>query len=108
MMTTQRIEDELVLVAEGESGIIGFYSVANRDAELVDLFVDPPSIGSGAGTRLWDHAVAEARRAGATMLRIEADPNAEPWYRRRGAPPVGRTPSGCIPGRRLPVLEYTL
>lgn len=39
---------------------------------------------------------------------IDADPNAEPFYRAMGAVRIGATPSGSIPGRELPLLEFTL
>ena len=44
----------------------------------------------------------------AAELRIEADPEAVPFYQRMGAKITGSAPSGSIPGRRLPLLRYTL
>ncbi|MEQ8897501.1 MAG: GNAT family N-acetyltransferase [Roseovarius sp.] len=77
-------------------------------AEIWKLFVDPPHMGTGVGRRLFDWCVAEARKLDATELRIEADPEAVPFYQRMGAKMAGSTPSGSIPGRRLPLLRYTL
>ncbi len=109
-ITLNRLKTESIRVAEDDSGVIGFSAILVRgqQAELMDLFVAPDHIGSGAGRALWDDAVEVALKQGATRLRIEADPNAEPWYRRRGATIVGEAPSASIPGRMLPVLEFHL
>jgi GNAT superfamily N-acetyltransferase len=110
------VRDRIVVVenraaARGEAtGPIGFSAVrlADEAAELVDLFVEPKAIGSGAGRLLWDDAVAAARHGGARHLDIEADPFAAPWYERRGAVHVGTVPSGSIPGRVLPLMRLAL
>lgn len=49
-----------------------------------------------------------ARRLGFTRLTIDADPNAEPFYRAMGAVRIGAVPSGSVPGRELPLLEVSL
>lgn len=109
-LTEDRLQEEMIRVAEMGSSLLGFHSVLVKEdeAELMDLFVDPVYIGVGAGTALWIDAVDMASRQGATRLRIEADPHAEAWYRRRGAVRVGRAPSGSISGRMLPVLELDI
>ena len=106
----ERLERESVSVVCEDEVVLGFSAVRidGREAELTDLFVDPDHIGSGLGRALWDHVVTQARLRGATRLRIESDPHAEDWYLRRGAVRVGMTPSGSIPGRNLPLLEYRL
>jgi GNAT superfamily N-acetyltransferase len=92
-LTEDRLQAEAIRVAEEGSSLLGFHSVLvdGEGAELMDLFVDPKYIGYGAGRALWDDVVDIARRRGATRLRIEADPHAEPWYRRRGACGAGRS-----------------
>jgi GNAT superfamily N-acetyltransferase len=77
-------------------------------AEIWKLFVDPPHMGTGVGRQLFAWCVAEARKLDAAELRIEADPEAVPFYQRMGAKIAGSAPSGSIPGRRLPFLRYTL
>lgn len=77
-------------------------------ADLEKLFVDPPHIGRGLGRLLFDEACALARAEGATALRIEADPDAAPFYATMGAQVIGDAPSGSLPGRRLPLLELKL
>jgi GNAT superfamily N-acetyltransferase len=88
----------------------GFYGlrVHGDDAELVDLFVAPESMGRGIGRALWDHAVALARSLGCRRMRWESDPNAEPFYLRIGAQRTGARESSIIPGRALPLMAIEL
>jgi len=109
-ITPARIHCETVWVAVEAGEVIGFGSllVEGDDAELTDLFVDPDHIGSGVGQALWDRTVATGQEKGVTRIRIEADPYAEQWYLKRGAVRVGEAPSGSIPGRMLPLLEFVV
>jgi GNAT superfamily N-acetyltransferase len=77
-------------------------------ADLADMFVDPPAIGSGAGRALFEASADLARRLGAATMNILADPNAAPFYERMGARFVRMAPSDAIPGRSLPLYEYAL
>jgi hypothetical protein len=43
--------------------------------------------------------------AGFEYLEIDAEPNAEGFYRKTGAQRIGETPSGSIPGRTLPLMR---
>ena len=52
--------------------------------------------------------VGRARASGFRRLTVEADPNAEGFYRALGAVLVGSAASGSIPGRRLPLLRLDL
>ena len=69
----------------------GFYALVERGrtVELEHLWVSPDHIGTGVGRVLFDHAVRRAAALGAATLSIEADPNAEGFYRRMGARRVG-------------------
>ncbi|MGW0704580.1 GNAT family N-acetyltransferase [Streptomyces sp. NPDC002643] len=93
--------------AVGAEGVVGVASLQGTapDGELGLCFVEPQAIGRGVGRALYFHVLDTARALGFTRLTIAADPNAEPFYRRMGARPVGRTVSGSIAGRELPVLE---
>ena len=100
-----------VWVAADEDRTLGFASLRPEEPgalELVHLFVEPDAIGRGVGTRLWRHCVREAKRRGYRRLRLTADPNAEDFYRRRGAVRVSTVESPAVRGRLLPVLEATL
>ncbi|GAA1507124.1 GNAT family N-acetyltransferase [Nocardioides humi] len=108
-------DDELAarrtVVAELPDGrIAGFRTLEGEPPTgvLGMMFVDPDLIGHGVGRALVTHLVEEARAAGFTLLTIDADPNAEAFYRAAGAVRVGATPSGSIPGRVLPLLELRL
>lgn len=105
-----QIRHGCVVVAVRDDEIVGFYALAGEGAvgDLVDLFVEPAAIGSGVGGALMANALSTATSEGWERLRIEADPNARPFYVRYGARAVGEVPSGSIPGRMLPLLEIDL
>jgi len=110
---TLREEDLMtthVAVAEIRGAVVGVVQVetAGRTADLLKLFIDPPSLGNGTGRRLFDWACALAKDQSATDLVIEADPYVAPFYRRMGARDVGFAPSGSIAGRMLPKLTLDL
>ena len=94
-------------VVEGE--IVGFYALVGEGqrVELEHLWVSPEHIGAGVGRALFDHAVRRAASLGASSLGIEAEPNAEGFYRRMGARRVGEI-SYPIDGqeRTLPLLVF--
>jgi GNAT superfamily N-acetyltransferase len=75
---------------------------------LEDLFVEPDHIGSGVGRALWEHAIDAARALGFARITLEADPGAEPFYLAMGGRRCGSVPSGSIPDRRLPLLEFSI
>jgi N-acetylglutamate synthase-like GNAT family acetyltransferase len=100
-----------VFVLERGGVLAAFYSLQLRQSEpavLQHLFVEPALIGRGLGRRLFEHAVATARRAGAQALEIVADPHSEPFYRTMGASVVRETESPAQPGRLLPVMRLPL
>lgn len=106
----EEIAARRIVVAESYGQVVGFYSVDGDapEGELGNMWVDPGSIGTGVGRRLWEHAIDSARRAGFTLLRIEAEPSAEGFYLAMGAYRIGETASGSIAGRRLPLLQHKL
>ncbi|AEN09959.1 MULTISPECIES: GNAT family N-acetyltransferase [unclassified Streptomyces] len=97
-------------VAERDGRILGFTMLdgAPPEGALGMMFVEPDAIGQGVGRLLFGHAREQARRLGFTLLTIDADPNAEPFYTAMGAVRVGAVPSGSVPGRMLPLLELAL
>jgi len=97
-------------VAEIDGAVVGFYGFEPEDdgIGLDYLFVAPEAIGGGVGRALWAHAVETARALGHENLIVVSDPNAEGFYRRMGARPIGARPSDLEPGRLLPLLRYPL
>ncbi len=97
-------------VAERDGRILGFTMLDGTPpaGALGMMFVEPDAIGQGVGRLLFGHAREQARRLGFTLLTIDADPNAEPFYTAMGAVRVGAVPSGSVPGRMLPLLELAL
>ncbi len=111
-ITADYIASHPVYVADDDGTIIGFYSLAEeipgQQVELDFLFIAPEAIGKGAGKRLWQHAVTNARRHGYCLMSIVADPNAEAFYRHMGAVTVGVVLSEAKVGRTLPLLHFSL
>jgi GNAT superfamily N-acetyltransferase len=106
------ITGNAVYCAEDEAGrVVGFYAL-ERDgsrSRLEHLWLAPPVIGHGVGRQLFEHAVRTAGALGADELLIEADPNAEGFYRHLGAERVGEVVSRLTGTERvLPRLRYPL
>ncbi|SDY97787.1 Acetyltransferase (GNAT) domain-containing protein [Amycolatopsis xylanica] len=104
----EQIHDDRVVVADRDGALLGFYRIDGKppSGELADLFLDPASIGTGLGRRLWEHALAAAKAQGFESLDLEADPNAEPFYLHMGAERTGEIE--VYPGRSLPVMTVSL
>jgi GNAT superfamily N-acetyltransferase len=97
--------------AAEEDRAIGFYILTTEDdgIHLDHLWVLPEAMASGVGRALFEHAVAEAIILGFSSIKIEADPNAEGFYKKMGATRVGATVSEvCGQRRELPLLEYRI
>ncbi len=109
-LTEPELESTSIALVErnGRAIAVGQIEVTDGVSDLLKLFVDPSEMGQGLGARLFAWAVAEGRRLGAERMTIEADPDAESFYRRMGAHVIGQAPSGSIPGRVLPLLELSL
>ncbi len=73
------------------------------------LWVLAACMGKGIGRKLFSHALERSRIRGASVLNIEADPNAENFYIRMGTRRTGEHHSE-VDGqpRLLPVMDMTL
>lgn len=109
-LTPEKMAAWRIWVAEAAGEIAGMVAVHFEDgkAELEDFFVEPAFQQRGVGAALLDVLFAACREAGATVVGLDADPNAEVIYARLGFRTVGRSPSGSIPGRLLPRMELRL
>jgi GNAT superfamily N-acetyltransferase len=90
---------------------VGFYVLTNEDdgIHLDHLWILPQAMHRGIGRVLFEHAVEQAKLAGCTCIKIEADPNAEGFYQRMGAVRAGtRSREVCGQRRELPLSEYQL
>ena len=106
-ITPEFIRRNEVYAAHDEGRPVGFYANIGkgREVELEHLWVSPERIGTGLGRALFDHAVHRSASLGAEVLSIEADPNAEGFYRRMGARRVGENVYGIEGQKRvLPLL----
>ena len=91
--------------------IVGFASLklGGKVAHLEHIWVVPASMGTGTATSLFRRCEREARRAGATVLKMECDPNAEGFFHAMGAVTVGRRAARMGREKRfLPLLEKRL
>ncbi len=109
-LTPDDIRASHVQVAELKDQILGVAQMTVKEslAELDKLFVEPAVLRSGAGRMLFECARLAAREAGATVLRMDAYPDAAGFHRRMGAVDDGMVPSGSIPGRVIPRLKIDL
>jgi GNAT superfamily N-acetyltransferase len=105
-ITPAYIGNNMVVCAEQEGDVVGFYTIAEitGELELDHFFLQPDHMGQGIGDALLRHAMACARDNGADALRIVSDPNAETFYVKYGAQRVGVVPSQPE-GRELPLLR---
>ena len=94
-----------------EERTVGFYVLTKESdgIHLDHLWIIPVAIGRGIGRALFEHAVTQARDRGFNSIKIEADPNAEAFYRHMGAERIG-TNLGEVEGERreLPLLQYRI
>src|SRR6266540_1944189 len=74
---------------------------------LEDLWVEPAWMGRGVGSRLFGHAAAHARSAGANRLQWEAEPHAVGFYKQMGGRYV-RDGEPSAWGRIIPVMGIDL
>jgi GNAT superfamily N-acetyltransferase len=110
-ISTVYLDEHVCFVLEADQRPVGFASLerlSSTRTELGHLFVEPAEIGHGYGKELMAHAISEACSKGYSVLEIQADPNAESFYRSCGAQRVGMKPSASIAGRDLPLMELAL
>lgn len=104
-------DDFYFVIAKKMHKIVGFYSVEHLPSsqfELDALFVEPTQMGLGIGRTLMTHAKQYVSACGGKILIIQADPNAEAFYRAAGAQFMGQRESMSIPGRFLTVFRMEI
>ena len=93
-------------VKTGDPAAVCQFDSSATPAHLDLLFVDPPYIGRGAGSLLWDTLISNLRQRGIAQFDLDADPNAAAFYLAKGGRIVGERESRIIRGQFLPVIEF--
>ena len=108
-MRPEFVATNVAYVAIEDDRAVGFYLLTTESdgMGLDHLWIMPDAMGRGIGRALFEHAAGEARRLGFHIIKIEADQNAEGFYRRMGARRVGTNVTEIEGERReLPLLVY--
>jgi ribosomal protein S18 acetylase RimI-like enzyme len=110
-MRPEFIAANVAYCAMEDGAAVGFYVLTTETdgIHLDHLWILPAAMHGGIGCSLFEHAVAQTRNLGFRAIKIEADPNAEGFYRRMGARRVG-VKATDIDGqqRELPLLEFRI
>ncbi|MFZ1218664.1 MAG: GNAT family N-acetyltransferase [Chthoniobacterales bacterium] len=110
-MRPEFISGNIAYIAQEDGRAIGFYvlTTENDGIHLDHLWIVPVAMRRGVGRALFEHAAAQARGLGFDSIKIEADPNAEGFYKRMGARRTGTNVTQIEGERReLPLLEYAI
>ncbi|WP_369211575.1 GNAT family N-acetyltransferase [Streptomyces flavofungini] len=109
-VAASEIADRRAMVAHWDNHLLGFTTLEGEPPTgvLGMMFVEPRAMGQGIGRLLFEHTIDVGRELGFTALTIDADPNAEPFYRAMGAVRTGDVPSGSIAGRVLPQMAVSI
>ena len=79
-----------------------------KEGVINTFFIHPDHKRQGIGRALWDQVHQIANAQGLTLLKLDADPAAVPFYEAIGFKTVSQAPSGSIPGRMLPHMQLVL
>ena len=111
--------DDIVLVAESEGGrVAGFaHGGPSRDGdsssmvgELYSIYIDPPLLQTGLGTRLLEKLMDRMRVAGyrqITLWVMSENRAARTFYERNGWQPDGTEAEQCL-GLAVPAVRYQI
>jgi putative acetyltransferase len=80
----ERAKTRVVLVAEDDSGLLGFAELRPDAGSLDCLYVRHDAENRGVGTALLDELETQARDRGVTILRVDASITARPFFEHRG------------------------
>ena len=108
--TADSVRIQPTFVAEVQGQVAGFYQLtAPPLAKLQHLWVRPKFMHQRIGRTLLAHALEYLAPSGITLLEIDADPNAEPFYVACGAVRVSAQPAPIEgePDRTRPQLRIS-
>ena len=101
------IEKNMVYKLVENENVIGYYSYFSIDEKTIkldNLFILPEFIGKGFGKTLMNDFLEKANRLGIKKIILDAEPNAENFYKTFGFETVGQLESS-IKDRYLPIME---
>ena len=100
-----QLRTQNVLVIEEDGQIIGFSSITENEQvfEILHLWVLPEYIGKGYGKKLLERIISTYANQDKPII-VEADPNAEPFYKSQGFTTFDKIES-FPKGRFLPVMK---
>ncbi|HEU4570989.1 MAG TPA: GNAT family N-acetyltransferase [Gemmatimonadales bacterium] len=105
-------EERGTLIAFCAHGPSGDEDAGTETWEIKNLHVDPARRRTGSGGRLFDLAVAHARREGAralTLWVVEANASARAFYQKKGMAPDGARDTHTLGADgSMPVVRYRL
>ncbi|MCX2678421.1 GNAT family N-acetyltransferase [Galbibacter sp. EGI 63066] len=107
-LTSEKFAEQEIVVGEIETQVVGFCSISeNKDNyEILHLWLLPNFIGKGYGKKLLTRTIEEFVKTDKPII-VEADPNAEPFYKSQGFVTFDSIES--VPsGRFLPVMKKTI
>lgn len=110
-ISVHTLRERDVWLAEADGVIVGFFALEgplDGVCKVNPIFVEPHLQQAGVGRTLWRKLEERAHCAGARRIGLDSDPNAVGFYERMGLKVTGWSPSGSIPGRRLPRMEKRL
>ncbi len=107
-VSAHHISSGITRVIEAGGSVLGFYVL--QGDELSRLMVAAEALGTGLGRLLWQDAVDQARFQGLAAIRLDADPNAVPFYERMGAVQLGPHDwePPMMPGWRVVKMRFDL
>lgn len=109
-ITADYISNNAVYKLVADGSIIGYYSLLKSDTDTIrldNLFIDPDYIGKGHGKALMHHAISQARVQNYSAITLDADPNAESFYKNFGFNTISQIATS-MPDRFLPVMQLSL
>ncbi len=108
-VTPSQIEQDVFHIAECDGALCGFYSLTlDGEPELDLMFVADGFHGSGLGSVLFRHMMAEARRRGVASIKIVSHPPSVGFYEAMGAVVVGTKPPTIKATWSRPILSLAI
>ena len=109
-VTKSYIEINEVYKLVQDDQIIGYYSYFSIDEytiKLDNIFILPEFIGKGFGKILMNDFLKNIRQLGINKITLDAEPNAEKFYKMFGFETIGQLESS-IKERYLPIMELQI